>query len=141
MDKKTIELIAVEVLKEMGSTYTDATFDDEALRFFTIFLSHIDAERGKVATGWFVNVNRDCDPDNPHFQQVAKQYEGDPDTFPLFLSPTIPEGMALVPELSTSAMDIAGMEAVGIEGFGKTEAEICYIAMLAAAQGERNADC
>lgn len=74
MDKEMIERIAPGVANECP--YPSVS-DEWAIKFLTLALSRIDAERGEDAGGWFVNVNADLDPDNPHFQQVAKQYEGD----------------------------------------------------------------
>lgn len=101
-------------------------------------LTRIDAERSKKAAAWFINVNDECDPDHPLYQQISKGFEGCLGTFPLFRSPTIPEGMALVPK---SALEWLFGEEGEFEQDrpGKYWWRSKFRGLIAAAQGERNA--
>ena len=128
MDKKLIERIALEEAGEYGLE-TDAALSDFAHRF----LARVDAERGKGAHAW-EDVDRFYSKDDPelsgHIRETAT---------PLFLSPTIPEGWALVPVEPTAAMVVAGVKRMLNKDDPTTEPYNIYKAMLAA-QGERNAD-
>ena len=121
---KTIEEIALEE----SNKYDFGGRVDRALMMIN-FLARIDAERGKSAKAWI----------NERNGFVCKEKTRDYHV-PLFLSPTIPEGMVLAPVEPTEAMKLAGLEASYNALLGCCTANHLriYRAMLAAAQGERN---
>ena len=133
MDKQLIERIALEEAGEYGLE-TDAALTDFAHRF----LARIDAERGKEA------VATKLATDNPFSCFKVSLADSEklaalPAGTKLFLSPTIPEGTALVPIEPTAAMVVAGVKRTLNKDDPTTEPYNIYKAMLAA-QGERNAD-
>ena len=162
MDKQLIERIALEVAKDYlkfkfgdrkGLDIYDLDLDDEDLKpliaeierecadSFMQFLTRIDAERSKKAAAWFINVNDECDPDHPLYQQISKGFEGCLGTFPLFRSPTIPEGMAKDAEryrfIRMNRLWLkANLPLIAAPAFD----EAIDAGLLTAAQGERNAD-
>lgn len=120
---KTIEDIALEV----GSKHPAFDQYEFTTAELHAFLAAVDAERGKDAVAWmYEGLNGRItfyELGTPH-PMISK---------PLFLSPTIPPNMALVPIPSTSKMDWAGVDAVGLDEFRATDAEKCFNAMIQAA--------
>ena len=93
MDKQLIEGIALEVAKEIYLGENQSWRKDGIINeFATRFLSRIDAERGKEAVAK-VLVHYNYGPDYKASVEWLTDYRLAPDT-PLFISPTIPEGMA-----------------------------------------------
>ena len=123
MNKEMIERIALEVAGTIAAPFVS----DECLtRFARELLARIDAERGKGAVAWRLENGISGEP-------CLLNHKFFHDMEPLFLSPTIPEGMALVPVEPTPAMcDVIGNR------YGAYEtAEELYEALIAAAQGEQ----
>ena len=132
MDKQLIEQIAEVAYEDAMGQSLRPKDRREVVRVCVAFLARIDAERGKKAVavvdfreqGWrdFVDAVRVL-----------------PDGTPLFLAPTIPEGMELVPIEPTQAMSEAALNT-----FIRTSAhaeeidvDMIYKAMIASVQGER----
>lgn len=131
MEKERLDEIALEVVKERegfiweeGSYSETGVLEYEVIDFARRFLKRIDAERGKDAVAWMSPGKERIE-----FSRADTVYGSH--TLPLFLSPTIPEGMALVPPEKPlpDLMMASYHEAVGWNA--------CRDAMLAAAQGER----
>lgn len=130
MNKKLIERIALEVAGTIAAPFVS----DECLtRFARELLARIDAERGKEAVGTLCISHFMNDPgmENMEFQPSKNLAPGQ---YQLFLSPTIPEGTALV--RIYDIMDILD----SIENCDFASAKYLANELLAAAQGERNAD-
>ena len=135
--------IAIEVAKVVAIEINrnaidkDAPMSQDEFKLFCTELvarsvAAVDAERGKDAVGVLcIDHFRDCPSmENLEFQPMQTLPPGQ---YPLFLSPTIPPNMALVPIPSTSKMDWAGVDAVGLDEFRATDAEKCFNAMVQAA--------
>lgn len=161
MDKQMIERIAPLVQAAIAQgPLLPAKGERQSLAesITALVIERIDAERGKLATAWLHDITHNDDP-RQHDEALAFT----PDAFPmdgcglftsagsrpLFLSPTIPEGMALVPIEPTQEMLKAaddGDREYTTRNFGADMQTIPqgaydhYCAMIAAAQGERNAD-
>lgn len=138
MDKQLIERIALEEAGEYGLE-TDAALTDFAHRF----LARVDAERDNDAKAWisdgFITTDR---------SKVNQWSQNGYEVNPLFLSPTIPEGMALVKKavlrdrgfvytpwnVSGAAIPIVTVQ-FDLNDWDSRDA--FAEAMLAAAQGER----
>lgn len=148
MDKKLIERIALEVAQEAEVLDADGEcpkregvdITEYVLDFTHRFLARIDAERGKEAA-CVVNVN------GAGKMRISECRTG---VLPigstkLYLSPAIPEGMALVPIEPTTAMIYAGIN-TPVTDTGDEIADrpddyrAVWKSMISAAQGERNAD-
>ena len=172
MDKQLIERIALEVAEAMpkgflwreGCGYEAGVIKSEVRDFAHRFLARIDAERGKEAVAWFACAdNNGSVPlelwgfDEKSCKHAVLEnarsvgWKGTIDGYllhmswiirPLFLSPTIPEGVALVPVEPSEAMLEAWKAQIMVPVGSSPEAKArrAYKAMLAAAQGERNAD-
>ena len=131
MDKQLIERIALEVAKEIYLGENQSWRKDGIINEFAhAFLARIDAERGKEA------VATKLATDNPFSCFKVSLVDSEklaalPAGTQLFLSPTIPEGMALVPpEKPLPDLMLASYhEAIGWNA--------CREAMIAAAQGEK----
>lgn len=147
MDKKLIERIKYEVRAEMRSEFSPSveSFIDA---YVDRLIARIDAERGKEAVAWALfseNGNIRIWTSAP--EEVRRLAEDQGMTLsPLFLSPTIPEGMALVPVEPTEEMLKAaddGDREYTMRNFGADMPTVPqgaydhYCAMLAAAQGEQ----
>ena len=169
MDKQLIERIALEVAKDYlklklgdrkGLDIYDLDLDDEDLKpliseierecadSFMQFLARIDAERGKEAVAYALMWRTEDGSEALQFpvassvdeakRDITMYGKADRDAMriaPLFLSPTIPEGYVLVPLEPTKKM-VEAIDAVMWPG----ASEKAYRGMIAAAQGERNAD-
>ena len=113
------------------------------------FLTHVDAERGKEAVAFQYRMRpdwdeywgrwTDCNRDNCEDYRrtpINAGWHYEVRYLFLFPTPTIPEGMVLVPIEPTQAMTDAAHAA---EHCGNAEPHfaLAYKAMLAAAQGER----
>ena len=114
-------------------TSLDALSSDEK-RFMNKVVSfaieRIDAERGKDAVAWMSPGKERIE-----FSRADTVYGSH--TLPLFLSPTIPEGMALVPTNEIKSVKVHSDFKVIIQV--TTCRAACEIkARIAAAQGERN---
>ena len=162
MDKQLIERIALEVAKDYlklklgdrkGLDIYDLDLDDEDLKpliseierecadSFMQFLTRIDAERGKEAVAK-VLVHYNYGPDYKASVEWLTDCRLVPDT-PLFLSPTIPEGMAKDAERFVFLQNLATEKAQAFfwnYTSRKQRAKAIDEAMLSASQGERNAD-
>ena len=130
MDKEMIEKIALEVGDELPDMDGGSS---SCIEFAHAFLARIDAERGKGA------VATKLATDNPFscFKvslEDSERLAALPPGTQLFLSPTIPEGMALVPVIPTPAMCAVISNEHDIYG----SAQELYAMVLQAAQGERN---
>lgn len=141
MNKEQIESIALEVLRD---SHCDMTTTD-AVNFARDFLTRIDAERGKDAKAWLITGKQLGVPyqDVTQRQEVIDRAQSlGYKVSPLFLSPTIPEGMAMVDKkLLALAIDLT--KEAGEEEFSRLPLsdELHGLSlMLDAAQGERNAD-
>lgn len=135
MDKQLIERIALEVVEEIYHGENQSWRKDGIIAVFaTRLLPRIDAERWKEAA---------CvvDFSKQGWRDFIESIRVLPDGTPLFLSPTIPEGMALVPIEPTQAMSEAALNTFIRTSSHEEEidVDVIYKAMLAAAQGERNA--
>lgn len=86
---KTVEEIAREVAKTFEVNAIQYLSDGEVAAYASKLIAAVDAERGKDAVAW-MNIHG----------AVSRLHEHSDDV-PLFLSPTIPEGMALVPLIPT----------------------------------------
>ena len=97
---KTVEEIALEISKEMGLEDDEANFE-----FAQRLIAAVDAERGKDAVGWMWQHEDTGNMGVIDQWQIDNGWEeGNPRIHiigPVFLSPTIPEGMALVPLIPT----------------------------------------
>ena len=114
MNEEQIKAIAMEVAKSMhegflwkeGCGWESGIIPSEVREFVTRFLTRIDAERGKEAVAWALfaeNGNIRIWSSAP--EEVKKLAEEQGMTLlPLYLSPAIPEGWALVPIEPTEAM-------------------------------------
>lgn len=128
MDKQLIERIVDKLYQGGGFP-----LDMRGLKHFVASaVARIDAERGKEAVAF-----RMIDGDDVEYNSADKFSCGRTGGEPLFLSPTIPEGMALVPVVPTEAMLKRATSEIREGGWSVRH---IYRAMLAAAQGERNAD-
>ena len=105
MDKQLIERIALEVAKDLvfPGFEIDAVMSSALTKYAGAFLARIDAERGKDAVAF-----RLTDGDDVEYNGIDQFSCGRTGGEPLFLSPTILEGMALVPLEPTNAMKVAG---------------------------------
>ena len=130
MDKQLIERIALEEAGEYGLE-TAAALTDFAERF----LARIDAERGKAAVAWRLENGIGGEP-------CLLNHKFFSDMKPLFLSPTIPEGMAKdakrYRELKSGNYSVDKFVSYS---YGWTDVPMAVLdETLDAAQGERNAD-
>lgn len=131
-----IERIAMEVAHRTCTTYNHVGFERysfsvaQLAQFAHQFRDRIDAERGKEATA-FIGI---CS-DGGHIclQRDTKGMKVN-SIQPLFLSPTIPEGMVPVPIEPTQAMiDVADFQFKG----PRSDFVEIYRVMIAVTQGER----
>lgn len=142
MDKEMVERVVLEVANQLqdfpGSRAERLT--ELAIRF----LARIDAERGKEATSMKDHEKREL---VNALTEVAVKYATTQQLrqriahliLPALAIPNaIPEGMALVPVEPNTEMIVAGQDAGSIENSHRIRR--IYTAMLAAAQGEHNAD-
>ena len=142
MDKKLIERIALEVARDLvfPGFEIDDVMASALTKYASAFLARIDAERGKDAVAF-----RMIDGDEVEYNGIDQFSCGRTGGDPLFLSPTIPEGMALVPIEPTTAMIYAGIN-TPVTDTGDEIADrpddyrAVWKSMISAAQGERNAD-
>ena len=92
---KTFEKLALEVARELSEEGFSGTGTDYTLAFYPRFLAAVDAERGKAQLPvGFVDHGGIVYWHNKENKPPANDTQ-------LFLSPTIPEGMALVPLIPT----------------------------------------
>ena len=167
MDKQLIERIALEVAEAMpegfllseGCGYEVGVVKSEVRNFAHAFLARIDAERGKGAVAF-----RMIDGDDVEYNAIDQFSCGRTGGEPLFLSPTITEGMVLVHAAPNKAAFIGGFSfnieetcsACSLHG-AQEDCEVCggevtysrqvtvpwatikeiHRAMLATAQGEK----
>ena len=133
MDKEMIEKIAIEEYAKACAVKLTRGAEATAIETCKNFLARIDAERGKEAVFSY---------DGQSGEELAEIFDGyDFGTkFYAAQPPEIPEGMALVPIEPTQQMVIAGCQRMFDSADPTTEPYNIYVAMLAAAQGERNAD-
>ena len=94
IDMKTVEEIALAVCEKIGPV----AMCKDPLAFSEMVVAAVDAERGKDATAWML--------DTPNGVIRLEGFIGESQKCndlwkPLFLSPTIPEGMAMVPKHPT----------------------------------------
>ena len=136
MDKQLIERIALEkrnaLEHETKRNIAAPDWDIQAL--VTRCLARIDAERGKDAIGYIEKHMLERIKEFGFAHVEVSNINRSSSRVPLFLSQTIPEGMALVPVEATKAMRAAG--AAWINSCDSYDAVTIYEAMLAAAQGE-----
>ena len=127
---KTNQEIALEVAKALRQDDLVAS-----LELCTRFLAAVDAERGKDAVGYDEIFNAIAEAASPCGEGIGVSVKAFKRAIggEIFLSPTIPPNMALVPIPSTSKMDWAGVDAVGLDEFRATDAEKCFNAMVQAA--------
>lgn len=126
MDKKLIERIALEVADALDEGDTEA-----CIEFATLFLARIDAERGKEAVAWRAETGYE-QPEYLYFEREPIRMKG----VPLYLSPTIPEGMALVKiEITDKGVEASGAECQSGKCAYDVAAELW--AEMLAAQGEQ----
>jgi len=132
---KTVEEIALEAAKDYlklklgnraGFNVYDiddedadiliAEIEQECAKSFMEFLAAVDAERGKDAVGWMWQHEDTGNTGVVDQWQIDNGWEeGNPRIHlisPVFLSPTIPEGMALVRSPITEEMHIAAIKAL-----------------------------
>ena len=125
---KMIERIARQTVNEFWAE----EIDDEFVTMINVIVERIDAERGKSAVA-YAATSEEGKVEALGFNQSRRF-----DT-PLFLSPTIPEWMCIVPINEIQSVKVQGDSAVVIQVTSCRAA--CEIkARIAAAQGERNAD-
>ena len=132
MNKELIERIALEVAKEIYLGENQSWRKDGIINEFAhAFLSRIDAERGKDAIGYIEKHILDRIKEYGFAHAEISTINRSSSRVPLFLSPTIPEGMALVPpEKPLPDLMLASYhEAIGWNA--------CREAMIAAPQGEK----
>lgn len=128
MNKELIEQIAIATSKDISFEHRAPLTDVSIVTFATRFLARIDAERGKDAFGyvgahiakWMAEGAKGCGT-------TITKHQSSPDDVPLYLSPTIPEGMALV-----KARDLRYAEESLDEGDAQTTS-LLLKAMIAAA--------
>jgi len=133
MDKQLIERIALEAAEEFISMANTSplVFKCHIPEFAHRFLARIDAERGNEAVGQLVDEG---------FKQIH-WFSKPPVGSLLFRSPTIPEGMALDAARYRYYRDRVLSEFHPLKACTSDEFDSEIAAeMLAAAQGERNAD-
>jgi len=144
MDKQLIERIALEV---SGATPEDMHEEAWIKWFATRLIARIDAERGKSAVAWVdtLDTARPRCITNLDYRSVTEAKLG-VEYVPLFLSPTIPEGMALVPKGinyldDTPRPSVMKLLAVPPTALRREEEQDYYSRwwelLIAAAQGER----
>jgi len=121
--KELIKRVALEVAKE-----TNFHWDGTLFNFASRFITRIDAERGKSAVAWMDSSGH---PKHISYVQSATELRLYGPLKPLFLSPTIPEGYALVRVEPTEAV-IDALRENGAEGT-RDELASDYKAMLAEA--------